>query len=258
MEKLMIDYGWKMRGLWLFNHLIALYSVIVAPQYILPAIIWAMLFCAVGSFAGWHRFWSHKSFKTGNTRKRIMTWMGIFGCTGKPITVMAGHRLHHKYSDQEKDIHSPKDRTWWQNLLGFYKEFPADKKIMKDLIQDPEIKFIQRYYFHIIFGTAFILFLIDPILPGYLLGFTALYTFWAGTFFIVHLAHIHGHQDHETGDESRNNWLSAILTMGEGWHNNHHNNSLSYTTQNKWYQIDPTGLIIKYFLATDLKHDSVY
>ena len=258
MEKLMIDYGWKMRGLWLFNHLIALYSVIVAPQYILPAIIWAMLFCAVGSFAGWHRFWSHKSFKTGNTRKRIMTWMGIVGCTGKPITVMAGHRLHHKYSDQEKDIHSPKDRTWWQNLLGFYKEFPADKKIMKDLIQDPEIKFIQRYYFHIIFGTAFILFLIDPILPGYLLGFTALYTFWAGTFFIVHLAHIHGHQDHETGDESRNNWLSAILTMGEGWHNNHHNNSLSYTTQNKWYQIDPTGLIIKYFLATDLKHDSVY
>ena len=256
----MINYGWKMRGLWLFNHVIALYSAIVAPQYILPAIIFAILFCAVGSFAGWHRYWSHKSFKTDPLRKTIITWMGVFGCTGKPITIMAGHRLHHQYADQEKDIHSPKDIAWWQNLLGFYKETNYNLKtnLMKDLIQDPQIKFIQRYYFQIIFGTMLVLFLINPILPGYLIGFTALYTFWAGTLFVNHVAHVHGHQDHETGDESRNNWLSALITMGEGWHNNHHNNSLNYTTQNKWYQFDPTGLIIKYILATDLKHERIY
>lgn len=252
------DYGWKMRVLWLVLHIITIYSAVVAPQYIGWALLWGMIATAVGSFAGWHRLWAHKSYKTGPIRKYFLLWLGAYGCTGKPLQVLAGHRLHHKYADQEQDIHSPKDHTWWENLLGFYGDFPKDRGVFKDLVSDTQVKFIQRFYFQIIFGTMFLLFLIDPVLPGFIIGFKALYQFWAGTFFIVHLAHIFGSKDHDSGDESRNNWISAIVTMGEGWHNNHHNDSLSYTTQNKWYQIDPTGLIIKYFLATDLKHDSIY
>lgn len=254
----MISYGWKMRLLWLFNHVVALYSAFTAPQWILPTILFAVLATSIGSFAGWHRYWSHRSFKTDNVRKTIMTWLGLLGCTGKPVTVMAGHRLHHKHSDTEYDIHSPKYISWWENLLGFYKEFPFNKRMMKDLISDPQIKFIQRHYFKIIISLYIVLFLIHPVLPGFLIGFTALYTFWIGTFGINYITHVSGGREHDTNDDSRNNFLVAIIAMGEGWHNNHHNNSLSYTTQNKWYQIDPTGLLIKYFLATDLKHDSLY
>lgn len=255
---LKFDYGWRMRGLWLVLHIISIYSAIMAPQYIGWALLFAVMATAVGGYAGWHRLWAHKSYKTDKIRKYFLLWLGMYGCTGKPITVLAGHRLHHKYSDEDKDIHSPKHHKWWQNALGMYSPMPMDKKIFKDLVMDPQVRFMQRYYFYLIFGTMLVLGIINPLLPGFIVGFTGVYMFWAGTFGIVHVAHIFGSKDHDTGDESRNQWLSAIITMGEGWHNNHHNNSLSYTTQEKWYQIDPTGLIIKYFLATDLKHDSVY
>ena len=87
---------------------------------------------------------------------------------------------------------------------------------------------------------------------------SALYSLYASVFIINYMLHVHGHQDHETGDDSKNNWLLNLIALGEGWHNNHHNNSLSYTTQDKWWQFDPTGLFIKYFIATDLKHDHLY
>jgi stearoyl-CoA desaturase (delta-9 desaturase) len=103
-----------------------------------------------------------------------------------------------------------------------------------------------------------VLAIINPVLVGYVFGFAALYSLYASVFIINYLLHIHGTQEHETGDDSKNNWFLNIIALGEGWHNNHHNNSLSYTTQNKWWQFDPTGLFIKYFIATDLKHDDLY
>lgn len=257
----MFNYFWKIRYLWIIAHISALYSIMQAPEYFFYALIWGAFATMLGSYAGWHRYWAHKSFKTDKVRKIILTWFGILGCTGKPITVISGHRIHHKYSDQEHDIHSPRDRKWWEILYGFYEEKsvpPGSRKMMMDLIQDPHMKFIQAHYFKIISIFIVVLALIDPILVGYVFGFAALYSLYTSVYIINYLLHIHGHKDHETGDDSKNNWFLNIIALGEGWHNNHHNNSLSYTTQDKWYQIDPTGLLIKYFIATDLEHDSLY
>ena len=125
---------------------------------------------ALGGYAGWHRLWAHKSYKTDKIRKYFLLWLGMYGCTGKPTTVLAGHRLHHKYSDEDKDIHSPKHHKWWQNALGMYSPMPMDKKIFKDLVMDPQVKFMQRYYFYLIFGTMLLLGIINPLLPDLLLG----------------------------------------------------------------------------------------
>lgn len=257
----MFNYFWKMRYVWAVAHISLIYSLFHAPQYFFYGLLWGAFATMIGSYAGWHRYWAHRSYKTDTIRKNIMTWVGILGCTGKPITVIGGHRIHHKHSDTENDIHSPRDRSWWEILFGFYeeKDMPSgSRKMMKDLVQDPHLKFIQVHYFKIISVFILVLLLIDPILVGYIFGFPALYSLYISVFSINYLLHLHGHQDHETGDDSKNHWLLSLVTLGEGWHNNHHNNSLNYTTKEKWYQIDPTGLFIKYFIATDLKHDNLY
>lgn len=250
-----------MRYLWILAHISLVYSIVQAPQYFLYGLLWAAFATLVGNYAGWHRYWAHRSYKTDNIRKNILTWAGILGCTGKPITVIAGHRIHHRYSDTEHDIHSPRDRTWWQICFGFYEQRelpPGSKKMMMDLIRDPQMQFIQKHYFKIILTFIAILFIINPILVGYVWGFAALYSMYASVLILNYLLHIHGTQAHETGDDSKNSWLLNIISLGEGWHNNHHNNSLSYTTQNEWWQFDPTGLFIKYFIATDLEHEHLY
>lgn len=257
----MFNYFWKMRYVWAVAHISLIYSLFQAPQYFFYGLLWGAFATMIGSYAGWHRYWAHRSYKTDTIRKNIMTWMGILGCTGKPITVIGGHRIHHKHSDTENDIHSPRDRSWWEILFGFYeeKDMPSgSRKMMKDLVQDPHLKFIQAHYFKIISVFILVLLLIDPILVGYIFGFPALYSLYISVFVINYLLHLHGHQDHETGDDSKNHWLLSLVTLGEGWHNNHHNNSLNYTTKEKWYQIDPTGTFIKYFIATDLEHEHLY
>ncbi len=254
-----ITYGWKMRILWIVLHIVLIYSIISAPEYFWYSFAWGCITTMVGGFAGWHRYWAHRSYQTGRKRQVLLLWWGALGFPGKPLPTIGGHRLHHKYADIEgMDIHSPREKSWWENLMGFYEDFPKERRIFKDLYMDPQVRFMQRYYFQIITVAMIVLFLIDPILPGYVLGITGVYQFWVGTFGIVHLLHIFGKADHDTGDDSKNSWLLALFTFGEGWHNNHHNNSLSYTTQEKWYQFDPTGLVIKYFIATDLKHDRIY
>ena len=170
----MLSYFWKMRYLWIIAHVSLIYSTIQAPEYFFYALLWGAFATMIGSYAGWHRYWAHRSYKTDTIRKNILTWMGVLGCTGKPITVIAGHRIHHKHSDTEHDIHSPRDRTWWEILFGIYeeKEMPAgSRKMMMDLVQDPQMKFIQAHYFKIVSGFIVVLALIDPILVGYVFAF---------------------------------------------------------------------------------------
>ena len=97
----MFNYFWKMRYVWAVAHISLIYSLFQAPQYFFYGLLWGAFATMIGSYAGWHRYWAHRSYKTDTIRKNIMTWMGILGCTGKPITVIGGHRIHHKHSDTE-------------------------------------------------------------------------------------------------------------------------------------------------------------
>lgn len=237
-------YGTKLRLLWVWYHIATVYSIYYCytndMMYVLYAAIpWSFWLVIVGGYAGWHRYFTHKSFKTDTITKTIMLWLGAAMGLGKPITVVGIHRYHHANSDTEHDIHSPKYSTWWEILFGYYKEPKLSKKYVSDLIKDKQIRFLQKHYFRILILINVVLLVIHPILPGLLLGLGNIYVIYSTGIIINNLNHRGG---------SNNNFLYALLTFGEGWHANHHEDSKRYSNQVKWYQFDPTGWIITYFL----------
>lgn len=240
-------YGTKLRLLWLWYHIATAYSLYYCYTNDLMSlfyysIIWAFVLVIVGAYAGIHRYYTHRSFKTDKITRTIMLWLGVLQGIGKPITLVGIHRYHHAHSDTEKDIHSPKYSKWWEILLGYYKEPKLSKTYIKDLMHDKQIKFLQKNYFKVIIAINFILLLIHPALPGLLFGLGNLYVMYSTGIIINNLNHIGG---------SNNNFIYAMLTFGEGWHKNHHDDSKRYTNWIKWYQIDITGLVIKWFLKRD-------
>jgi len=236
-----MNYGTKLRLLWISSHLTVLYSFLSVSSYaIIVSLIWSVVVVVVGGYAGWHRHFIHRSYETGRIRKFILLWLGAIQGIGKPLTICAIHRWHHAHSDTEEDIHSPTTLKWWQILLGFYKEPKLHRRLISDLIQDKNIKFCQRHYFKVIVTLNVILFIIDPVLPGLIMGIVNLHAFYSTGIIINWLNHL--------GGKPNNNILCAILTLGEGWHKNHHEDSTRYSNQVKWYHLDPTGWTIKYFL----------
>lgn len=242
-----MTYGTKLRLLWLANAITASYSLYVG-EYLWVAILFSFLFVVVGGYAGWHRYFTHRSYQTSKFIHRKLLWWGALQGLGKPITVMSLHRYHHAHSDTDTDVHSPTNLSWWQITFGYYKEPKLNRKYIKDLIKDKEIKFLQKYYFHVIISLNTILLVIDPILPGLVFGIPNMWAIFTTGFVLNYLNHRNG--------KSNNNWLYALLTFGEGWHDNHHEDSKRYSNQIKWYQLDPTGWIIKYFLRrnNDVDH----
>ena len=103
-----MTYATKLRLLWLSSHFTVLYSFLNSSTYTMAAsIVWAVLVVMIGGYAGWHRYFIHRSYQTGSIRKFILLWLGAIQGIGKPITICAIHRWHHQHSDTEEDIHSP-------------------------------------------------------------------------------------------------------------------------------------------------------
>lgn len=231
----------KLRLLWTWCHISFIYSVLHSSYSLIGlSIVWAILITMVGGYAGWHRYFTHRSFKTDKITEYVMFWLGVMLGLGRPVALIFFHRWHHAHSDTSDDVHSPSHLKWWQVLIGSYNTPKISKKYIKDIINDSKVKFAQRHYFKIHIIAHLILLLIDPILPGLLLASVNLYAFYTTGSIINYLSHI--------GGSSNNNPILALLTMGEGWHKNHHDDSSRYSNQVKWYQLDPTGWIIKYFL----------
>lgn len=234
-----MTYGSRLRLLWVLNLITASYSIIQG-QWVWISVLTSFLVVVVGGYAGWHRHFTHNSYRTKKITRTILLWLGALQGIGKPITVMSLHRYHHAHSDTNNDIHSPVNLSWWQITFGYYKEPKLNKSYIKDLVQDKQIKFLHRHYFSIIILLNILLFLFNPILPGLILGIPTMWAVFTTGFILNYLNHREG--------RSNNNWFYALLTFGEGWHDNHHENSKRYSNQVKWYQLDPTGWIIKYFL----------
>ena len=250
-----MTYGAKIRLLLLANFALAAYTIYYCVTYDLDQVLWAgvawaLFSIGVGTFGGWHRYWSHKSYTVGPIRENIMTWLGMLSLTGAPITVVAMHRYHHANSDKEVDPHSPQNVPWYKLILGYYQTFETTPRIVRDVIRNKQMKFVQKNFFRLYTGGLVIAALIHPVLAGVLFSFPCLYCYIAGIGGNAIMNHIFGWQDHDSHDDSKNNVFLAVLSLGEGWHNNHHYRSSSYTTQEKWWQFDPVGWWIKYVWAT--------
>jgi stearoyl-CoA desaturase (Delta-9 desaturase) len=210
-----------------------------------------------GVTAGYHRYFAHRTYKLGRIPQFLLAFLATTS-SQKGVLWWAGHhRHHHKFSDMAHDIHSPKRGFLWSHMgwvfCHKYDETPTEQ--IRDFAKYPELVLLNRYWFvpPMMLGLACLL------LGGWsmlLIGFflsTAL--LWHGTFTINSLSHVFGSRRFATTDTSRNNWLLAFLTLGEGWHNNHHHWQASTNQGFYWWEIDVTFYVIKVLEKLGIAHD---
>ncbi|HEY0972624.1 MAG TPA: fatty acid desaturase, partial [Gemmatimonadales bacterium] len=193
-----------------------------------------------GVTAGYHRYFSHRSFRTSRVGQFLLAFLAQSTAQRGILWWAATHRHHHRHSDTPEDVHSPRQRGFLYSHVGWVfderNEPKADYDSIADLTQFPELRWLDRHPYLPAAVLAVACFLAMG-WQGLVVGF-----FWStvllyhGTFFINSLAHVHGTQRYVTGDDSRNNWWLAVLTLGEGWHNNHHAYQRSTRQGFRWYE----------------------
>jgi len=229
-----------------FAPLAAFWTGITATSVVLAVTLYVVRMFAIT--AGYHRYFSHRSFKTSRFGQFLFAAVAMSSTQKSVLWWAALHRHHHRHSDQEDDIHSPVHRSFFYSHVGWI--FDAKNNVTRvdevpDLAKYPELRFLDRHQLMPAIVLAVICFLIDGG-PGLVIGFFLSTVFlYHGTFFINSLAHVHGSQRYLTGDDSRNNWWLAIITLGEGWHNNHHAYQRSTRQGFRWYEIDITFYVLK-------------
>ncbi len=209
------------------------------------ALYWVRLF-AIG--AGYHRYFSHRAYSTGRIFQFILAFMAQSSAQKSVLWWAAKHRHHHLHSDTEQDVHSPRHKGFIYSHLGWIFDRKHDKTDLTkvaDLARYPELMLLHKFELLPAVALAALCFFIGG-WSGLAVGFiwSTVLTYHA-TFCINSLAHVRGSRRYVTGDDSRNNWLLAFLTMGEGWHNNHHAYQSSVRQGFTWWEIDPTYYLLK-------------
>jgi stearoyl-CoA desaturase (delta-9 desaturase) len=216
----------------------------------------------------YHRLLTHRSFKTPKWFEYFLTVCGTLCWQGGPIKWVGEHRIHHKHSDHDHDPHSPKHGFNWAHAFWCVMKVPAGyepRNAAKDLQRDKGTAWIDRNHAWPQFVLAALLMGVGTLVGGWMLGLSWLiwgvavrtvFVFHA-TWFVNSAAHTWGYRNYETDDDSRNNWWVAILSFGEGWHNNHHASQRSAAHGQKWYEIDPTYMTIKVLSWVGLARDIV-
>ena len=211
-----------------------------------------------GVTGGYHRYFSHKTYKTSRAFQLVLALLATSSSQKGVIWWAAHHRHHHRKSDLTGDVHSAKiDGFWWSHMGWILSDKfeKTDEHQVKDLLKYPELRWLDKY------------FLVPPTVLGVLLfavgGWWALVwglfvstaLLWHGTFTINSLTHMIGNRRYTTTDNSRNHWLLALVTMGEGWHNNHHYYPRSTRQGFFWWEIDPTYYVLRVLQALHIVWD---
>jgi stearoyl-CoA desaturase (delta-9 desaturase) len=240
------------------------------------------LFCSLGIGACYHRLLTHRGFKCAKWLEHTLAILGVCCLQDSPARWVAIHRLHHNHSDEQPDPHSPLAGFFWGHVGWLFTEnrqlsrLDTYEKYARDVLQDPFYLRIERngFGFWIYFAQA-ALFLLAGTLLGWMLHGTlrgavmlglcwlvwgvlmrTIYT-WHVTWAINSAAHVWGYCNYETGDNSRNNWLFALATNGEGWHNNHHADPRSAAHGHRWWELDVTYLTLRLLERVGLVWDIV-
>ncbi|HVW04030.1 MAG TPA: acyl-CoA desaturase [Vicinamibacterales bacterium] len=201
-----------------------------------------------GVTGGYHRYFSHRAYKLNRFWQFCFAFLAQTSGQKGALWWAAHHRDHHLYSDRKEDLHSPVHEGFWWSHLGWilsdeYDHY--DPKRIADLVKYPELRWLDKYHLvpTILYGAA--IYYIGgyaAFVWGYLVATVVLYH---GTFLINSLAHIWGTRRFATPDESRNNFWLALVTLGEGWHNNHHFFMSSTRQGIRWWEIDITYYTLK-------------
>lgn len=224
----------------------------------------------LGITLGYHRLFAHRSYKTFKPVSYVLAFFGCLAFQRGPIWWTACHRLHHGKVDTELDPHSPKHNFIWAHMLWpFFRnpELEGLKQntigLARDIALDPGMQFLEKNYTAINTLFLFTLFGAGYIAGGMKLGLS--FFVWGGllrivlclhfTWLVNSVSHTWGYRNYPTNDQSRNNWLVALLTYGEGWHNNHHADARAARNGHFWYEIDITYYLIKFMNCIGLAYD---
>ena len=228
-------------------------------------LFYARMFFLTGFY---HRYFSHRTFRTSRAGQLALAIAGATAVQRGPLWWAAHHRHHHRHSDEESDVHSPVRHGFWRSHVGWLLTracFPTQLRQVRDLARYPELVFLDRYDTLIpialggaLYGAGALLEAVAPSLGttgwqmfvwGFCISTTALFH---AACTINSLSHVFGTRPYATSDSSRNNPLLALLTLGEGWHNNHHHYMHSVRQGFRWWQLDLTYLGLRALAALRL------
>lgn len=244
----------KFQLLHIFTHLLAIFGLTWGIYHEMYSWLLAsfLIFLFVGIFGvniALHRYFSHRSFKTGSWRHNFLIFCSFLPMLGSPVAWGAIHIFHHMNSDNDKDPHSPKNAGKFGSWFTIWPRIRIPLSIFKFLIKDKKVRWLHKNYFKLVIFYVLLLAIINPWLVVFVFAIPAVGCFHgaAAIAVIPHLKGLGGYRNHETTDNSHNNVLAWILSLGEGWHNNHHHNSKKYRHGEKWWEIDHSAFIIKHF-----------
>ena len=240
--------NWKTSIPFLLIHALVLLTFVtgITPT---AAIIFAVMFWGRMFFitAGYHRYFSHRSYKLGRGMQLVMAFGGGMAAQKGALWWASHHRNHHRYSDTDQDLHSPQKGFWWSHVGWILcdKNNDWNEDDIRDFAKFPELRFLTKNDWIPIWFGAMMCFLIGG-WSGLVFGFFAsTVLLWHCTFFVNSLAHVMGRRRYATTDTSRNSAIIAFLTMGEGWHNNHHYYQASCRQGFYWWEWDPSYYVLK-------------
>ena len=234
-------------------HIMAVWALFTFSwQNLAAAVITWWIAGSWGIGMGYHRLLTHGGYKTPKWMEYFLTVCATLGLQSGSLQWVTTHRIHHAFTETDKDPHSPREGTFWAHmgwiLQGTAQNQPEEvvRRYAPDLLKDKFHVFVSKYYYltfvfvgiglYFIGGWSMVLW---GIFLRQVLG-------WHSTWLVNSATHLWGTRRFETHDDSRNNGLIAAVTFGEGWHNNHHANPRSAKHGLAWYEFDPNWLQIKF------------
>jgi len=242
---------------WLI-HAACLLGFVVQPT--VEALLLGVVLLGTRMFAitgGYHRYFAHRTYKTSRIFQFVLGLVGTLAIQKGPLWWAAGHRRHHRYSDQPGDMHSPRDGFLHSHFGWIFEDrwYATERDRIRDFTRYPELVFLDEWHALGPLALSALCYAIAG-MSGLIWGFViSTVLLWHLTYSINSLAHVWGSRRYDTPDDSRNNPLLALLTMGEGWHNNHHHYMNCVRQGFFWWEVDFTYYVLKGFEALGLVWD---
>ncbi len=220
-----------------------------------------MYISGISVTAGYHRFYSHPTYKTNKYVEAVLLFFATMATQGSALKWSHDHRKHHAYVDTEQDPYSIKKGFWFAHVLWmFHKSEPIDMKVVSDLAKNPLVMFQHRFYVPLMFLTNIFAFVVmGAVFNDYLTSFV--FIWWVRllilhhfTWFINSLAHTWGSKKFSQEHSAVDNYFMSIFTFGEGYHNYHHTFANDYRNGIRWYHFDPTKWLIWTLSQLGLAH----
>ncbi len=210
-------------------------------KYILLCLLMYSIYACLGVALCFHRTLAHKAWEFPTLTKKTLTIIGSLANVGSPLTWVALHREHHRFSDTDKDPSSPTHKGFWHVMYGTMFDKPS-LKYAPEFLRDDFYNFLHKNYYLIQIPVIILFYIVGGVQAVIAGHFASGGLTWISSSFVNYFNHkTFGYRNFDTRDSSSNNIITGYLIFGEGWHNNHHYNPGEASTKKKWWEFDITS-----------------